>query len=67
MLEKLRQARVNAGLTQSQMGEKLGLTLAGYRQKEIGERKISIKEANKIANILGVTLDDIFFETIQSN
>jgi len=44
----LRKARENAGFTQAQMGEKLGLTLAGYRQKEVGERKISIDEA--IAN-----------------
>lgn len=67
MLERLRRARRAAGLTQAEMGEKLGITMAGYRQKETGERRISIEEANKIANILSVSLDDIFFESNQSN
>lgn len=59
-MNKLRLAREKAGLTQSEMGQKLGLTLAGYRQKEVGDRKISVEEANKIAKILGTTLDEIF-------
>lgn len=58
--EALRQARVAAGLTQAEMGAKLGLTMAGYRQKEIGERRITIEEAQKMADILGKSLDDIF-------
>lgn len=67
MLVKLRNARMAAGLTQAEMGKKLGLTMAGYRQKESGERKISIQEANQIVQILGLTLDDIFLDLIQSN
>lgn len=66
MLQKLKRARLSAGYTQAQMGEMLGLTMAGYRQKETGDRKISIEEANKIAKILNLTLDDIFFEEVQS-
>lgn len=67
VLVKLRNARMAAGLTQAEMGKKLGLTMAGYRQKESGERKISIQEANQIVQILGLTLDDIFLDLIQSN
>lgn len=66
MLEKLRKARLGAGLTQSQMAEKLGLKTAGYRQKEVGDRKISIKEAVKIAEVLNMSLDDIFLNDFQS-
>lgn len=61
-MKKLRAARLAAGLTQAEMGKKLGLTMAGYRQKEVGERKISIEEAIKISNILHMSLDEIFFE-----
>lgn len=67
MLNKLRLAREKAGLTQSEMGRKLGLTLAGYRQKEVGERKISVEEANKMVKILGTTLDEIFLNSNNQN
>ncbi len=66
-MNKLRLAREKAGLTQSEMGQKLGLTLAGYRQKEVGDRKISVGEANKMAKILGTTLDEIFLDLDNQN
>lgn len=59
---KLKNARLASGFTQKQMAEKLGLKTAGYRQKETGERKISISEANIIAKTLETTLDAIFLE-----
>ena len=62
--EALRRARVSAGLTQAEMGEKLGLTMAGYRQKEIGNRRITIEEATEMAKILGKSLDEIFLPSI---
>lgn len=62
--EALRAARISAGLTQAEMGEKLGLTMAGYRQKETGERRITIEEAKKMAAVLGKSLDDIFLPSI---
>lgn len=58
--EALRRARVEAGLTQAEMGERLGLTMAGYRQKEIGDRKITVEEGRKMADILGKSMDEIF-------
>lgn len=63
MLKKLRAARRAAKLTQTEMGKLMGLTMAGYRQKETGERNLTIKEANKIAKILGTTLDPLFLDT----
>lgn len=65
-MKRLRAARLAAGLTQEEMGKKLGLTMAGYRQKEVGERKISIEEAVKISKILHMSLDEIFFEEVSS-
>lgn len=58
--EALRRARVEAGLTQAEMGDRLGLTMAGYRQKEIGDRKITVEEGRKMADILGKSMDEIF-------
>lgn len=63
MLKKLRAARRAAKLTQTEMGKLMGLTMAGYRQKETEERNLTIKEANKIAKILGTTLDPLFLDT----
>ena len=65
--KELRAARINAGLTQAEMGKRLGLTMAGYRQKETGERKITIEEAQKMASILGKSLDDIFLPSFNKN
>ena len=65
--KELRAARINAGLTQAEMGKRLGLTMAGYRQKETGERKITIDEAKKIAEVLGKSLDDIFLPSFNQN
>ena len=62
-MKKLRAARRAAKLTQTEMGKLMGLTMAGYRQKETGERNLTIKEANKIAKILGTTLDPLFLDT----
>ena len=58
--EALRHARVAAGLSQAEMGKRLGLTMAGYRQKEIGERKITVEEGRQMADILGKSMDEIF-------
>lgn len=67
MLKQLRNARLSAGLTQKKMGELLGLTMAGYRQKEIGQRRITIDEAQAIAKLLNKSLDDIFLDEINQN
>ena len=66
MFEQLKRARRGAGFTQAQLGKELGLTMAGYRQKETGLRKMSIDEAVSIAKILGKSLDEVFLHDAQS-
>nr|DAH67094.1 MAG TPA: Helix-turn-helix XRE-family like protein [Caudoviricetes sp.] len=66
-MKRLRRARLAAGYTQEEMGRKLGLTMAGYRQKEVGERKITVEEAARIAEILGTSMDDIFLTDSHQN
>lgn len=67
VMNRLRRARLAAGYTQEEMGRKLGLTMAGYRQKEVGERKITVEEAARIAEILGTSMDDIFLSERHQN
>ena len=62
MFERLRQIREEKGLTCEQMAEQLGLqTKAGYNKKENGRTKFTLQEAKKVSEILGMSIDDIFF------
>lgn len=61
MLERLKQLRLEAGLTYQQMAKQLGLTKATYYKKEHGRIKISLSDAQKISKILGHSIDNIFF------
>ena len=57
----LEAARVNAGFTQAQAAEKLGLkpsTLAGW---EKDSTRLSYIEAHRLAKLYGITPDLLFF------
>lgn len=57
----LEAARVNAGFTQAQAAERLGLkpsTLAGW---EKDSTKLSYIEAHRLAKLYGITPDLLFF------
>ncbi|KXT67737.1 Transcriptional regulator [Streptococcus gallolyticus] len=54
------------GLTQEQMGEKLGITKQTYHNKEIGKNSFSDKEKMTFKQLLlpifpNITIEDIFF------
>ena len=51
--EALRHARVAAGLSQAEMGKRLGLTMAGYRQKKSVSEKLLLRKAEKWQIYLG--------------
>lgn len=51
--------RKNAGLTQKQLAEKLGVTQACIGMWEIGCRKPNIVTLKKLAKILGCTADEL--------
>jgi transcriptional regulator with XRE-family HTH domain len=50
--------RKERGITQDYLAKKLGLTRQTYAQIEKGERDLTIKEAEQIAGIFGITLQD---------
>lgn len=56
----LKQLRVKKGLSQIELGNKVGLKQTTISQYENGSRKPPLPMAKKLADALEVTLDDIF-------
>lgn len=61
MLRRLKGLRVEKGLTQLQMSSLIGMPSSTYQRKECGETQFSLKEAYKISQIFGKTIEEIFF------
>lgn len=62
-LDKLKELRLENGLTQAVMAEELNISKQYYSQIERGERRLTYEMAVKIANILKKTPDQIFLRT----
>ena len=59
----LKAARVNAGLTQKELAEKIGkseTTIVKWENYQTG-KKISIENLEKLCKILNIGFNDIFF------
>lgn len=54
-------ARINAGMTQQQAAEALKISKGTYCNYENGKTEPTIFMAEKIANLFGMTLDQITF------
>ena len=57
---RMKAARVLAGLTQSELAEKIGLNVQSIYRIEMGIFDPSLKTCKKICRALNVTLDQIF-------
>lgn len=62
-LDKLKELRLENGLTQAVMAEELNISKQYYSQIERGERRLTYEMAVKIANIFKKTPDQIFLHT----
>lgn len=63
MLENLRKKRIEKDVSAMEMANLMGLkTKAAYYKKESGVVKITLDEAILIADRLGSTLDELFFD-----
>ena len=60
-LEPLKILRRSKGYTCQTMADKLGITKATYSKKENGKITISLHDAKLISQILGSTIESIFF------
>lgn len=64
---KLRAARVNAGLTQEQFAEAVGVSKLTVSDWERGKRRVKIYYLPIISRVLGVPVDDIILPTVITN
>jgi len=57
---RIRELRIEKGLKQSELAEKVGIFQSELSEIETGVRKPSVYLAKRIARVLGVSLDEIF-------
>lgn len=63
---RVRQIRENAGLTQEQFSEILGISLSAYKKVESGENHVSLSCLKKLYKEMNVSTDFILFGKKQS-
>ncbi|WP_144506666.1 helix-turn-helix domain-containing protein [Bacillus mycoides] len=61
MILTMRQARLVKGITQQEMALKLNVHVDTYRKMEKNPDEVTIGNAKKISNLLGISYDQIFF------
>lgn len=59
MKNKLKEIRLNKGLTQQQFAEKIGMNVTSYLLIEKGISTPKIKTLNKISNYLNVSVEEL--------
>ncbi|MBO6293830.1 MAG: helix-turn-helix transcriptional regulator [Selenomonas sp.] len=59
-MNQLKAIRVSRGFTQTQIAEKVGITLRSYQRYEAGERTPDVYIGQQIAKAVGSTVDKIF-------
>ncbi len=57
--KRIKFARKNAGLTQTELAEKLGISYQGIAQWETGKRNPKIESLQKIANALSISVEEL--------
>lgn len=64
---ELRARRLELGLTQQQVAEKLGVTAAFYGMVEVGKRTPRLATAFEIARIMRAKVQDLFPDATSSS
>ncbi|MBB6218221.1 putative transcriptional regulator [Anaerosolibacter carboniphilus] len=64
MREKLKQIRLEKGLTHEEIANMANINRATYTNIELGRKNPSFIVATRIKNILGYEGDDIFLDTM---
>ena len=57
---RIRELRSHTGLSQEKFAQKIGMDRTYFASVELGKRNIALKNIEKIANGLGVTLSELF-------
>lgn len=58
---RIKEIRIARGMTQVELGEKLGLSQAEISRKESGLTAIEMSQMHAFANALGVTISELFW------
>lgn len=61
MREALKKARLDKGLTVAEIAQKVKVSPAVYYKWEDGTRDPLIDNARQVANVLGATIEQLFF------
>ena len=61
-LRRLRGLRVEHDLTQEEFASWIGMPISTYRKKELGLSPLQLEEAYKVSQLLGESIEDIFFK-----
>lgn len=56
----LKKRRLEAGLTQQQLADAIGIGLHSYNKKELGKTRFTMEEGKKIARVLNVDINSLF-------
>lgn len=64
---RIRQVRTNLGMTQDLMAERTGFSNPHISNIENGKTKLSLPAVICIANVLGVTVDQLLCDCLQSS
>jgi transcriptional regulator with XRE-family HTH domain len=62
LLDRIKKARIDRGLTLEKFGELIGRSRQYMSQLERGKIRLSYETASKIARALATTPDELFFE-----
>lgn len=57
---RIRELRSQTGLSQEKFALKIGMDRTYFASVELGKRNIALKNIEKIANGLGITLSELF-------
>ena len=57
--ENLRQARTDAGLTQEELAQKVGISRGMLAMVERGTKQVNLRLAKKLAEVFECTVDDL--------
>ena len=60
--ENIKRLRENKSMTQEDLAAELGITASAVSLWESGKRSMNVKQADKLAQALGVTLNDLMKE-----
>ena len=65
--QRIRTARLSAGLTQEQLAEMVGLTSQHISHTEVAATKISLPALVKVANALHTSVDKLLSDSVQDS